>query len=73
MGENGYIKCPYCEIVDMRNQKQIYSAIDEMVKSMSRDEAHVLIDVLDEIVLQKVLSDALRYICGIKNTDSSYN
>lgn len=73
MGENGYTRYPYREIIKMRNQKQIYSVIDEMTKSMSRDEAHALIDVLDEVILQKVLSDAMRYICGIKNTDSSYN
>lgn len=50
----------------MRNVQNVKKTIAEMVKYMSRQEAHELLDSMDNETFRQVLKEILEYACGLK-------
>ena len=50
----------------MRNIQNVKKTIAEMVRHMSRQDAHELLDSLDKDLFRQVLKEMLEYVCGLK-------
>lgn len=50
----------------MRNVQNVKKTIAEMVRHMSRRDAHELLDSLDKDLFRQVLKEMLEYVCGLK-------